>query len=127
MLEKNVWRSRYPDLDPKQVEYIEIVLSLEAKTTSLSLQSLVKKIVIEPTTSFNIDTRYINLGQGNLFYSDVMYPSVSWVCRFELLDIYTDYKDSSYPDVKNWDVYSDYLSRLPGGHSPCMDTSFLPV
>ena len=99
MLEKNVWRSRYPDLDPKQVEYIEIVLSLEAKTTSLSLQSLVKKIVIEPTTSFNIDTRYINLGLGNLFYSDVMYPSVSWVCRFELLDIYTDYKDISYPDV----------------------------
>ena len=34
-----------------------------------------------------------------LFYSDEFYPGVSWYGLFELLDIYTDYKDISYPGV----------------------------
>ena len=34
-----------------------------------------------------------------LFYSDEFYPGVSSYGPFELLDIYTDYKDISYPGV----------------------------
>ena len=48
--------------------------------------------------SSNIETE-VTMSMVILFYSDEFYPGVSSYGPFELLDIYTDYKDISYPGV----------------------------
>ena len=58
-----------------------------------------------------------------LFHSDDIYSGVSLDCPFELLDIHTDYKDISYPDVLNGNVLPELLLKVPGIHIPCMCAS----